>query len=100
MTTEKAPLTLLGQAALEFLQAEEREKESRDRYHHARNTFLRLVDPERTKRTRDFIDSPDFQAVTSMPYEAYQLARRQRYNAKRRLDTKFRQVKLGGVRHE
>lgn len=100
MKPQKELLTELGQSALEFLQAEEQEKESRDRYQDARNTFLRLVDPERTKRTRDFIDNPDFQAVTSVPYEAYQIARRKRYNAKRRLDTKFRQVKLGGVRHE
>ena len=97
--TIEQSLLALGIASAEYLKCVQDTGHARADYIEARDSYIQSTFEELPWAV--WLEDEGFQNATSDLYKKYQSAKRNEYNAKRRLDTKFRQynnaVRLGGV---
>ncbi|SEG13086.1 hypothetical protein [Marinobacterium lutimaris] len=80
----------MGVVAIEVMEAKEITRQAREEYETQRNSFMAAMPREKWEQ---YVNDPAFQLCTRKSYAAYQKAKRQQYNAERRMERRFNKVK-------
>lgn len=86
----------LADEAAAYLKAKDVAREKRQIYRRCRDQYLYRNQITDTK-WGDLVDDRAFQMATGKPYREWRKARRQQYNAERRMERRFRKLILEGA---
>jgi len=93
MLSKDEMLIKLGEASLDFLMKESKMKSAKSDYVCSRDEYINENSNGLKKSWEYWVSDKGFQKATLKDYRNYLLAKKEVYNARRRLDTQFRKAK-------